>query len=59
MGIISTLGVTMPLLDLSRTIYAGMPKIPFLPEVEFHPILRVTSDDDGRYGESSTTVIVQ
>jgi kynurenine formamidase len=31
----------MALLDLSRTIYAGMPKIPILPEVEFHPITRI------------------
>jgi len=29
------------LVDLSRTIYAGMPKIPILPEVEFHPLMRI------------------
>lgn len=31
----------MTLVDLSRTIYAGMPKIPILPEVEFHPVVRI------------------
>lgn len=31
----------MTLIDLSHTIYAGMPKIPILPEVEFHPLLRI------------------
>ena len=31
----------MALVDLSRTIYAGMPKIPILPEVEFCPVRRM------------------
>lgn len=31
----------MTLIDLSRMIYAGMPKIPILPEVEFHPLMRI------------------
>ena len=34
----------MTLVDLSRTIYAGMPKIPILPDVEIH---KVTSMADG------------
>jgi kynurenine formamidase len=31
----------MPLLDLSQTIRAGMPKIHVLPDVEFHPVRRI------------------
>ncbi len=31
----------MGLIDLSHLIYPGMPKIPILPEVEFHPLLRI------------------
>ena len=31
----------MAFIDLSRTIYAGMPKIPILPEVEFCPVRRI------------------
>ncbi len=34
----------MPLVDLSRTIYPNMPRIPILPEVEFLPVRRI---DDG------------
>ncbi len=34
----------MTLIDLSRVIYAGMPKIPILPDVEIH---KVTSMADG------------
>src|SRR5690349_4771062 len=34
----------MALVDLSRLIYAGMPKIPILPDVEIH---KVTSIADG------------
>jgi kynurenine formamidase len=31
----------MVLIDLSQPIYAGMPKIPVLPEVELHPVRRI------------------
>lgn len=31
----------MALIDLSRTIYGGMPRIPVLPEVEFDPVHRI------------------
>ena len=31
----------MALIDLSHTIYAGMPKIAILPEVEFRPVVRM------------------
>lgn len=31
----------MPLVDLSQTIYAGMPRIPVLPEVEITPVRRI------------------
>ena len=34
----------MGLVDLSRTIYSGMPKIPILPDMEIH---KVTSMEDG------------
>jgi kynurenine formamidase len=34
----------MGLVDLSRTIYPNMPRIPILPEVEFLPVRRI---DDG------------
>ncbi len=33
-------GGDVALIDLTRTIYAGMPRIPILPEVEFRPLFR-------------------
>ena len=35
----------MPFVDLSQPIYAGMPRIPVLPEVDFQPLRRTEKGD--------------